>query len=64
MKEVIEMFKNDDVVLRVITADGELVSVENFPNEYVACEAMDDVFGEDLVVQVIMDDMIYAEKLL
>lgn len=58
------MFQNDDVVLRVITADGELVSVENYPNEYVACEAMDDVFGEDLVVQVIMGDMIYAEKLL
>jgi len=58
------MFQNDDVTLRVITVDGELVSEISFENEYAACEAMDEVFGEDIVVQVIMGDRIYAEQIL
>lgn len=58
------MFQNDDVTLRVITVDGELVNETPFENEYSACEAMDEVFGEDLIVQVIMGDRIYAEQIL
>lgn len=57
------MFQNDDVTLRVITIDGELISEEAYPNEYAACEAMDEVVGEDIVVQVIMGDSIYAEQI-
>lgn len=52
-----------EVTMRVITVDGEFVSEEKFDNEFRACEAMDDVVGEDIFVQVIVDDMIYAEEM-
>lgn len=52
-----------DVTLRVITVDGELVCEIAYDNEYQACEAMDDVVGEDIFVQVIADGLIYAEEM-
>lgn len=53
-----------EIILRVITDGGEIVSEEEFDNEFEACEAMEEVVGEDLAVQVIVDGLIYAEKLL
>lgn len=53
-----------EIQLRVITVDGELVSVAGFENEFRACESMDEIVGEDLVVQVIVDGLVYAEQIL
>ena len=53
-----------EIILRVITDGGEIVSEEELDNEFEACEAMEEVVGEDLAVQVIVDGLIYAEKLL
>lgn len=51
-----------DVQLRIITRDGELVFVQDFDNEFRACEAMSDVTGADIFAQVIVDGLIYAEE--
>ena len=53
-----------EIILRVITDGGEIVSEEEFDNEFEACQAREEDFGEDLAVQVIVDGLIYAEKLL
>lgn len=54
----------NDCTLRVMTTDGILVDEFAYSDEYDALEDLDSTveeYGEDHVVQVILNDMIYAE---
>lgn len=54
----------NDCTLRVMTTDGILVDEFAYSDEYDALEDLDgtvEEYGEDHVVQVILNDMIYAE---
>lgn len=48
--------------MRVISDDGEILQEVGYENAFRACEAMDEVTGHGIFVQVIEDDRIYAEE--
>lgn len=50
-------------MLRVFTVDGIHVSDDEFDDEFQACEAMGDVTGGDIVIQVILGEDVYAEEI-